>query len=170
MYVANAGAVGPNFTGFVLFPFGQLQALPGSTVPLPDGSQPDDVLFNSIGNTLVGNLTGTSQIESFSVGFGGHLTAAPGSPLAAQGLGPFGSEFRPTNPFQLFVSNAHNGAGLGTVSAFNVAWDGALSSIGASPFADDADGTMLGRDQPRRPVPVHGEHGVGGHFPLLDRP
>jgi 6-phosphogluconolactonase len=137
VYVANAGAVGPNFTGFALFPFGQLLALPGSTVPLPNGSQPDDVLFNSIGNTLVGNLTGTSQIESFSVGFGGRLTAAPGSPLAAQGLGPFGSEFRPTNPFQLFVSNAHNGAGLGTVSAFNVAWDGALSSIGASPFADE---------------------------------
>jgi 6-phosphogluconolactonase len=138
IYVANSGAVGPNFTGFTLSPFGQLQPLAGSTVPVPNGSQPDDVLFNSIGNTLVGNLTGTSQIESFSVGFNGLLTAAPGSPLAAQGLGPFGSEFRPTDPFQLFVSNAHNvGAGTGTVSAFNVAWDGALSSIGVSPFADD---------------------------------
>jgi hypothetical protein len=135
VYVANAGT-GPNFTGFIFSPFGQLQPLAGSTVPLAAGSQPDDVLFNSIGTTLVGNLTGTSQIESFSVGFGGRLTAAPGSPLTAQGLGPFGSEFRPTDPFQLFVSNAHNGAGLGTVSAFNVAWDGALSSIGASPFAD----------------------------------
>jgi 6-phosphogluconolactonase (cycloisomerase 2 family) len=136
VYVANSGAVGPNFTGFTLSPWGTLQPIAGSTVPVPNGSQPDDVLFNSIGTTLVGNLTGTSQIESFSVGFGGLLTAAPGSPLAAQGLGPFGSEFRPTDPFQLFVSNAHNGTGLGTVSAFNVAWDGALSSIGASPFAD----------------------------------
>jgi 6-phosphogluconolactonase len=136
VYVANSGAVGPNFTGFTLSPWGQLQPLAGSTVALANGSQPDDVLFNSIGNTLVGNLTGTSQIESFSVGFGGLLTASPGSPLVAQGLGPFGSEFRPTDPFQLFVSNAHNGAGLGTVSAFNVAWDGALSAIGASPFAD----------------------------------
>jgi hypothetical protein len=136
VYVANSGAVGPNFTGFTLSHWGQLQPLAGSTVPVPNGSQPDDVLFNSIGNALVGNLTGTSQIESFSVGFGGLLSAAPGSPLAAQGLGPFGSEFRPTDPFQLFVSNAHNGPGLGTVSAFNVAWDGALSPIGASPFAD----------------------------------
>jgi hypothetical protein len=136
VYVANSGAVGPNFTGFILSPFGQLQPLAGSTVPVANGSQPDDVLFNSIGTTLVGNLTGTSQIESFSVGFGGRLTAAPGSPLAAQGLGPFGSEFRPTDPFQLFVSNAHNGAGLGTVSAFNVGWNGALSPVGASPFAD----------------------------------
>jgi 6-phosphogluconolactonase len=138
VYVANSGAVGPNFTGFTLSPWGQLQPLPGSTVTVANGSQPDDVLFNSIGNTLVGNLTGTSQIESYSVGWDGLLTAAPGSPLAAQGLGPFGSEFRPTNPFQLFVSNAHNvGAGTGTVSAFNVAWGGALSPIGGSPFADD---------------------------------
>jgi 6-phosphogluconolactonase (cycloisomerase 2 family) len=138
VYVANAGTSGPNFTGFTLSPWGQLQSLAGSTVPLPSTSQPDDVLFNSIGTTLVGNLSGTSQIESFFVGRGGLLTTAPGSPLAAQGLGPFGSEFRPTNPFQLFVSNAHNvPAGSGTVSAFNVAWDGALSSIGASPFADD---------------------------------
>jgi hypothetical protein len=137
VYVANSGAVGPNFTGFTLSPWGLLQPLAGSTVTMVNGSQPDDVLFNSIGTTLVGNLTGTSQIESFSVGFNGLLTAAPGSPLAAQGAGPFGSEFRPTDPFQLFVSNAHNmGAGSGTVSAFNVAWDGALSPIGGSPFAD----------------------------------
>jgi hypothetical protein len=136
VYVANSGAVGPNFTGFTLSPWGQLQPLAGSTVPLANGSQPDDVLFNSIGTALVGNLTGTSQIESFAVGWKGLLTTAPGSPLTAQGLGPFGSEFRPTNPFQLFVSNAHNGTGLGTVSAFNVAWDGALSSITGSPFAD----------------------------------
>jgi 6-phosphogluconolactonase len=136
VYVANSGAVNPNFTGFTLSPFGQLQPLAGSTVPVTNGYQPDDVLFNSIGNTLVGNLTGSSQIESFSVGFNGLLTAAPGSPLAAQAAGPFGSEFRPTDPFQLFVSNAHAGAGMGSVSAFNVGWNGALSPITAVPFAD----------------------------------
>ena len=37
----------------------------------------------------------------------------------------------------MFVSNAHNGGGLGTVSAFNDAVDGTLTSIGSSPFADD---------------------------------
>jgi 6-phosphogluconolactonase (cycloisomerase 2 family) len=37
----------------------------------------------------------------------------------------------------LFVSNAHNGAGAGTVSAFSDAADGTLSSIGASPFPDN---------------------------------
>ncbi len=140
VYVANASVkpnfTGGDFTGFTLSPWGQLQPLAGSTVNLATGSDPDDVLFNSIGTTLVGNLTGTSLIESFSVGWNGLLTAAPGSPLSAQGLGPFGSEFRPTDPNQQFDSNAHNGAGSGTVSAFNVAWGGALSSITGSPFAD----------------------------------
>src|SRR3989442_1118388 len=62
--------------------------------------------------------------------------AAPGPPFAAQGPGPFGSEFRPPTPSQLFVSNAHGGANNGTVSAFSVAADGGLTSIGQSPFAD----------------------------------
>jgi len=92
VYVANSGAVGPNLTGFTLAPWGQLQPLAGSTVALANGSEPDDVLFNSIGTALVGNLTGTSQIESFFVKGNGLLVSAPGSPLTAQGLGPFGSE------------------------------------------------------------------------------
>jgi 6-phosphogluconolactonase (cycloisomerase 2 family) len=79
---------------------------------------------------------GTSLIDSYRVRWDGRLVAAPGSPIAAQGLGPFGSEFRPTNPRQLFVSNAHDGAGKGTVSAFSVDRLGSLSPIGASPFAD----------------------------------
>ncbi|HEY1831702.1 MAG TPA: beta-propeller fold lactonase family protein [Acidimicrobiales bacterium] len=138
VYVANAGAVGPNYTGFVLNPFGQIQPLAHSTVSLPNGSQPGDVLFNSTGTSLVGTRVGPSEIDSFVVGRDGLLSAAPGSPSPAQGLGPFGSEFRPTNPQQLFVSNAHNvGAGTGTISAFNVTYNGSLKSIGTSPFADD---------------------------------
>ena len=108
VYVANAGAVGPNYSGFTLNFFGRLQALSKSKVSLPNGSQPGDVLFNSTGTSLVGTLVGSSSIDSFVVGRDGRLTAAPRSPSPAQGLGPFGSEFRPTNPQQLFVSNAHN--------------------------------------------------------------
>jgi 6-phosphogluconolactonase len=138
VYVANASASDSNFTGFWLSPGGQLTAIPGSTVSLPDGSQPGDVLFNGTGRKLVGTLVGSSQIASFTVGWNGLLTAAPGSPFPAQGLGPFGSEFRPGRPDQLFVSNAHNGgSGTGTVSAFRDSFGGTLSSIGASPFADD---------------------------------
>ncbi len=136
VYVANSGAGGSNYTGFILSPRGQLYSLPDSTVTLADGSDPGDVLFNSDGHKLVGTEVGPSVIDSFRVGWNGRLTAAPGSPFTAQGLGPFGSQFRPTNPNQLFVTNAHNGAGLGTVSAFHDTGDGTLSPIGSSPFAD----------------------------------
>ena len=137
VYVANAGTGANSYTGFRLSRDGRLQPIVGSTVALPDGAQPGDVLFNGNGRKLVGTRVGTSEIDSFTVGRDGRLSAAPGSPFPAQGLGPFGSEFRPTNPDQLFVSNAHNvGAGSGTVSAFSDAADGTLSPIGASPFDD----------------------------------
>jgi 6-phosphogluconolactonase len=136
LYVANAGTGGSNYTGFRLRPHGRLEPITGSTVTLPDGAQPGDVLFNGTGSKLAGTLVGSSQIDSFTVGSGGRLTAAPGSPFPAQGLGPFGSEFRPTSPDQLFVSNAHNGGTSGTVSAFSDSANGTLSPIGSSPFAD----------------------------------
>ncbi len=86
---------------------------------------------------MVGTRIGTSEIDSFTVGFRGRLQPAVGPPFPSQGVGPFGSEFRPTNPAQLFVSNAHDsGAHSGTVSAFRLNSKGALFSIGASPFAD----------------------------------
>ena len=136
VYVANAGDGGSDYTGFTLNPGGRLRPLAGSTVALPDGSSPGDVLFNGDGTRLLGVRVNTSLIDSFAVQPDGRLAAAPGSPFAAQGAGPFGSEFRPTDPTQVFVSNAHDGAGNGTVSAFDVATDGTLASIGSSPFAD----------------------------------
>src|SRR3954454_5808743 len=137
VYVANAADGGSNYTGFRLGAQGSLTPIAGSTYALPDGSQPGDVFFNGDGTKLVGTRINSSLIDSFTVGHNGPLTAAPGSPFAAQGVGPFGSECRPTNPDQLFVSNAHNGTALGTVSAFADAPDGVLSSIGSSPFADN---------------------------------
>jgi 6-phosphogluconolactonase len=138
VYVANAGAANTNYTGFTLGRDGRLSPLSASTVTLPSGAQPGDVLFNSTGTNLVGTEVGLSQIDSFTVGGDGRPTAAPDSPFAAEGLGPFGSEFRPTDPSQLFVSNAHNTAALsGTIAAYSVAADGTLNSIGGSPFADD---------------------------------
>ena len=137
VYVANAGGSTTNVTGFFLTPWGGLYRLPNSTVALPGDGVPGDVLFDPTGRKLVVTLVNTSTIASYRVGWDGRLIAAPGSPIPAQGLGPFGAEFRPTNPSQLFVSNAHNvPAGSGTVSAFNVSVAGALSSIGSSPFAD----------------------------------
>ena len=147
VYVANAGPADTNYTGLRLAPWGSLTPIPGSTVALPADAQPGDVLFNGTGTKLVGTRVGTSQIDSFTVGLSGRLTAAAGSPFTAQGTGPFGSQFRPTNPRQLFVSNAHNGAGLGTVSAFTTAGRGAHLDR-ELPRSRPADGTVLGHDQP----------------------
>jgi hypothetical protein len=135
VYVANAGSTS-NFTGFTISPAGVLRPIPGATVALPAGSQPGDVLFNGNGTLLAGTLVGTSLIDTFTVSSSGRLTPAPTSPLPAQATGPFGSEFRPTNPRQLFVSNAHAGNNLGTVSAFRAAASGDLTPIGSSPFPD----------------------------------
>ena len=143
VYVENTGGTAPNYTGFTLGRDGQLTPIPNSTVAVAAGSNAllGDVLFNNDATKLVGvevgPSPGPSQIDSFRVNRNGTLTAAPGSPFSAQGLGPFGSQFSPIEPNQLFVSNAHNGPGLGTVSAFNDSWNGILSPIGASPFADD---------------------------------
>jgi 6-phosphogluconolactonase len=137
VYVANSGNGGSNYTGFQLRPNGRLDPIPGSTVTLAANAAPADVLFNGTGTKLAGTEVGTSVIDSFTVGSDGRLTAAPASPFPAQGLGPFGSEFRPTNPGQLFVSNAHNvGAGTGTISAYADSSNGTLSPVASSPFAD----------------------------------
>jgi 6-phosphogluconolactonase len=135
VYVANQGPGGSGYSGFRLHFDGSLTPIPGSTVTVPDGSGVGDVFFNGFGNLLIGARTTTSQIDSFLVLPDGRLLKAPGSPFTGQGLGQLGSEFSPTRPWQLFVSNAHNGAGLGTVSAYNDFF-GQLNPIGPSPYAD----------------------------------
>jgi 6-phosphogluconolactonase len=136
VYVANVGNGGSNYAGFFLTSQGHLTRLPGHTVAVPEGSGVGNVFFNSTGDKLVGTRDNTSLIDSFTVRFDGRLVAAPGSPFPAQSLGPIGAEFRPTNPAELYVSNAHAGAGLGTVSAFRVSRRGVLTSIGDSPVPD----------------------------------
>ena len=137
VYAANSGAGGSDYAGFRLSPFGTLTPVHGSTYTVPDASGLGDVFFNAFGDHLIGTRTGTSQIDSFLVLPGGRLLAAPGSPFTGQGLGQLGAEFSPTSPSELFVSNAHNGALLGTVSAYHDSPLGQLSPIGPSPYADD---------------------------------
>ncbi len=136
VYVANSGAGGSGYSGLRLGLDGGLTSIAGSTVTVPDSAGLGDVFFNAFGNHLIGTRTGTSQIDSFVVLPNGHLLAAQGSPFTGQGLGQLGAEFSPANPSQLFVSNAHNGAGLGTVSAYRDGLLGQLSPIGSSPYAD----------------------------------
>ncbi len=136
VYVANQGNGGSGYSGFRLGSGGSLTPIAGSMVTVPDGSGLGDVFFNAFGNHLIGTRTGTSLIDSFVVLPDGHLLAAQGSPFTGQGLGQLGAEFSPVNPSLLFVSNAHNGAGLGTVSAYRDGLFGQLSPIGSSPYAD----------------------------------
>ena len=142
VYVGNTGAGGSNYTGFRLNRGGHLRPIANSTVALPDGSGLGNVLLSPNGTHLIGTRVATSLIDSFAVDDSGRLVRASGSPFPAQAsfYGPFGSAFRPTNPSQLYVTNAHNaqgGGGPGTVSAYTVAADGTLTPIGASPFADN---------------------------------
>ena len=140
VYVANGGAGGSNYTGFRLNAGGHLSPIAGSTVALPDDALPGHVLISPDGHRLVGTRVGPnagpSYLDAFRIGSDGRLTAAPGSPFAAQRIGPFGSAFSPTNGDQLFVSNAHDGAGAGSVSVYDVAANGTLTAISGSPFAD----------------------------------
>ena len=150
VYVANAGpgsSLGDvNYTGFTLNAGGRLRPIPNSTYVLPNDSQPGQVLFNGDGTRAAGTRIATSQIDSFTVGSDGRLTAAPGSPYDAQafsppqGFGQFGSEFNPVDPNELFVSDAHTAAGgaafPGLVSSFADAADGTLTAVGA-PVAND---------------------------------
>ncbi len=143
VYVANEGngTTGSNYTGFTLADDGRLTPLSGSTVPLPPTALPGDILFNGTGKNLIGIEVGTTDpstflIDSFLVGSDGRLTPASGSPFPAEAAGPFGSEFSPTAPRHLYVSNAHGGAANGSVSAFSVNPNAKLKSIGGSPYAN----------------------------------
>lgn len=149
VYVANAGpgssVTDTNYTGFRLRWDGRLTPIPGSTYVLPSDSKPGQILFNSDGKAA-GTRIATSEIDSFTVGRHGRLIPAAGSPYAAQafspaqGWGQLGSEFSPTHPDELFVSDAHTAAGTaafpGLVSSFIDGWDGSLTPVGA-PVAND---------------------------------
>src|SRR3954452_1669804 len=143
VYVANEGngTTGSNYTGFTLSDDGRLTPLANSTVALPATALPGDVLFNGTGRNLIGIEVGTTDpstflIDSFLVGADGRLTAAAGAPFPAEAAGPSGSEFSPTDPHHLYVSNAHGGTNNGSVSAFSVNANAKLKSITGSPFAD----------------------------------
>jgi 6-phosphogluconolactonase (cycloisomerase 2 family) len=150
VYVANAGPGSvtgdTNYTGFKLDAEGRLKPIPDSTYALPNDSKPGQILFNGDGTRAAGTRIATSLIDSFTVGRGGRLVPAAGSPFdaqafsPAQGWGQLGSEFSPTHPDQLFVSDAHTAAGgaafPGLVSSFIDGPDGTLTPVGA-PVAND---------------------------------
>lgn len=147
VYVANAGdgRTGANYTGFTLGDDGILSPIADSTIELGATDAPGEILFNADGTQVigieVGPDAGPSQIDSFLVGEDGLLTPAQGSPVIPQAVGPFGSKFSPTDPGTLYVTNAHAGMEMGSVSAYTVSADGAFAPIGDSPFTNGQTGT-----------------------------
>ena len=132
---ATTSATPANYAGFNLSFSGQLAPLATAPVQVPSAANDlGDVLINRSGTNLVGTEVTSGLIDSFSLNWGGALSADAQVP--SQAAGPFGSAFRPTDPNQLYVSNAHGGTLAGSVSAFNVETNGVLTSIGSSPFAD----------------------------------
>jgi 6-phosphogluconolactonase (cycloisomerase 2 family) len=149
VYVACAGttttAGETDYTGFTLNPGGRLRPLAGSTVTLPDESQPGDILFSSAGTKLVGTRVATSLIDSFTVGANGLPTAASGSPFAAQGFGPFG---RATSPEDARLDPEGStlwvvDPGADAISGFTVD-GGSLTELLASPTSGPAGATPTG--------------------------
>lgn len=145
VYTANAGGGGSNYTGFQLSPEGRLVHIAGSTYDLPDNAAPGQVLFNSTGSRLVGVRVGPdagpSYIDSFLIGDNGTLVVGANSPFPSTHVGPFGSRFNPTNPNHLLVTNAHDGAGNGSLSSYLLDSDGRLTEVAGSPARNGETGT-----------------------------
>jgi 6-phosphogluconolactonase len=150
VYVANTGPVGANYTGFRLDGRGQLHHLRGSTYALPDDAFPGQIVISPNGKHVIGIRSGgtateptigPSLIDSFRIGSHGKLKPVAGSPFASQRIGPIGSAFRPRESNQLFVTNAHDGPGQGSVSVYDVTRKGRLSPIDGSPFANGQTAT-----------------------------
>ena len=113
----------------------------GSTVSLPDDALPGHILISPDGHRLVATRVGPNAgpvvPRRLPHPCRRHARRRPGSPFAAQRIGPFGSTFSPIDDDRLFVSNAHDGPGAGSVSVYDVAANGGLTPISGSPFADN---------------------------------
>ena len=86
LYVSNTGAGGSNYTGFPLNWNGQLDPIPGSTVTLPIGPGPSEIVLNGNNTRLAGMRVTTSQIDSFILDRRGRLHAAPGTAIGRPGV------------------------------------------------------------------------------------
>jgi 6-phosphogluconolactonase len=74
-----------------------------------------------------------NSVSGYSIGADGALTPVPGSPFAA-GDEPVSVAVDPTGKFA-YLTNVGNGPVEGTVSAYRVGSDGALTPVPGSPFA-----------------------------------
>ena len=153
VYVANLGNQGgSNYTGFRINAAGISRRSPTRRSPCRTPRSPARSCSAGTGGTSLACASAPAPVRRSSTasrsGADGRLTARTGSPFPAQKIGPFGSSFRPTNPDQLFVSNAHDGAGNGTVSVYDVAADRHPHGDQRLTVRRPADRALLGGDHP----------------------
>ena len=137
VYVLNAGGTG-NIAGFTLNS-GMLTYIKGSNPPLSttSGTGAEQIGFSPDGNVLVVTETGTSLIDTYTVGYNG-IASGP-TTHASVGMVPYGFAFTGDNT--LVVSEAGGSAGTagltpntGTLSSYVVSDQGTLRTIsGAMP-------------------------------------
>lgn len=132
LYVVNQGNIPgsaepdqlpASYSGFHIRADGTLEPIAGSTITLPRGASPGEILFNRDGSRLIACQLGGNLIDTYYVGKNGilqrgaQLTGLPGA---------FGSLFNPRVPANLLVTLAGGEAGPpapGVVS-FRLADDG----------------------------------------------
>jgi len=175
VYVANEGnkttGAGSNYTGFTLNPGGHLAPISGSTFALSNSANPGDILFIRPAPTWSESRsaprTPTRSSSTAHGRIGWAPDAAAGSPFAARprAVRQRVSHREPVPPVRL---QRARGSGNGSVSAFNVS-SAALSARSRLALPRQPDGPVLGRDHPRRELPVHGEHRQHQHLDLPDR-
>lgn len=145
LYVTDAGDPNGGILAYYLDPAGSLTPLSGSPFPTLPNAGPTSIysagyyqegIQNLNDVFLFVSLTNVAKIAAFTVDpTSGALTPVPGSPFAA-GNGP-GTILEDVSN-HLFILNA----GDHTVSAFNIASNGALSPIASAVPAGTATGGM----------------------------
>jgi 6-phosphogluconolactonase len=115
---------------------GALKPVSGS--PFPAGQAPVSVAVDPTGKfayvaNLNSNVPGFGAVSAFSISSNGALTPVPGSPFQA-GLDPESLAVDPLGKFAYVANLNSNVPGSGTVSAFSIGANGALTPVPGSPF------------------------------------
>ena len=169
VYVANVGNGGSNYTGFWLAPFGTLHAAPWLHRCRARRLCRRRRLLQLHRRPLVGTPRHHVADRQLHRRLRRPAGRGPGSPFAAQSLGPIGSEFRPTHPSPAVRQQRarrrrpRHGVGVPRQPQRRAHVD-RLLAVPRRP-----DRPVLDRDQPRRPVPVRRQHRVGEHLELPDQ-
>ena len=169
-----------NYTGFTLNPGGHLRADPGLDLRAAERRRARRGALQRRRHQARRHARSAPRaIDSFTVGSDGRLTAAPGSPFDAQASrrrrGTASSAASSARPARTSCSSPTRttppaSGAPGLVSSFTDDANGVLTPIGASPFAERRHRVVLGRDQPRRPLPVRREHRLGDHLDATRSP